>query len=109
MLNGDNGMTVAPEHTHTPISGSGRFTIGRDAASALVINHQSISRQHAAITCANGSYFLRDMGSRNGTYINENRLDPGREYLLKPHDHIHIGNLISYRFLLKPVVPSAQS
>src|SRR5579859_2968645 len=105
LLNGNDEMTAAPEHTHTPISGAGSFTIGRDAASRLVINHQSISRQHAAITCANGSYFLRDMGSRNGTFINETRLDPGRDYLLKQHDHILIGNLISYQFLLKPVAP----
>ena len=105
MLNGDAELTTAPEHTHTPISGAGNFTIGRDATSRLVINHQTISRHHAAIACANGSYFLRDTGSRNGTFINEIRLDPGREYLLKPHDHIRIGNLISYRFLLKPVAP----
>ena len=105
LLNEDAKMTTAPEHTHTPISGTGKFTIGRDAASRLVINHQSISRHHAAIACANGSYFLRDMGSRNGTFINETRLDPDRDYLLKPHDHICIGNLVSYQFLLKPIAP----
>lgn len=107
--NGDTETTAAPEHTHTPISGAGNFTIGRDAASRLVINHQSISRHHAAIVCANGSYFLRDMGSRNGTFINETRLASNRDYLLKPHDHIRIGNLVSYQFLLKPVAPRVVS
>ena len=105
MLNGDAEMTAAPESTHTPIGDAGTFTIGRDATSRLVINHQSISRYHAVITCANGSYFLRDMGSRNGTFINENRLAPNRDYLLKSHDHIRIGKLISYQFLLKAVTP----
>ena len=110
LLNRDAAeMTTAPEYTHTPISGAGSFTIGRDATSRLVINQQSISRHHAAITCANGSYFLRDVGSRNGTYINETRLDPNRDYLLKPRDHIRIGNLMSYQFLLKPVARAVSS
>jgi NADPH-dependent 2,4-dienoyl-CoA reductase/sulfur reductase-like enzyme len=106
MLNSqDPDMTAAPEHTHTPISQAEALTIGRESSSKLVINHQSISRHHAAITCTNGAYFLRDMGSRNGTFINETRLDPDRDYLLKPRDHIRIGNLINYQFLLRPVVP----
>lgn len=106
MLNShDPEMTAAPEHTHTPISQAEALTIGREATSKLVINHQSISRHHAAITCTNCAYFLRDMGSRNGTFINETRLDPDRDYLLKPRDYIRIGNLIHYQFVLRPVVP----
>ncbi len=109
MLNSqDPDMTAAPEHTHTPISQAEALTIGRESSSKLVINHQSISRHHAAIICANGAYFLRDMGSRNGTFINETRLDPARNYLLKPRDHIRIGNLINYQFLLRPVAPGTR-
>lgn len=109
MLNSqDPDMTAAPEHTHTPISQTEALTIGRESASKLIINHQSISRHHAAITCANGAYFLRDMGSRNGTFINDTRLDPDRDYLLKPRDYIRIGNLINYQFLLRPVAPGAR-
>ncbi len=105
----DPHMTVAPEHAHTPISQTEALTIGREAASKLVINHQSISRHHAAITCTNGAYFLRDMGSRNGTFINEIRLAPDRDYLLKSRDYIRIGNLINYQFLLRPVAPEPAS
>lgn len=106
MLNSqDPDMTATPEHTHTPISQTESLTIGRESSSKLVINHQSISRHHAAITCTNGAFFLRDMGSRNGTFINETRLDPDRDYLLKPRDHIRIGNLINYQFLLRAVAP----
>lgn len=101
----DPDMAVAPEHTHTPISQTETLAIGREAACALVINHQSISRHHAKITYANGGYILRDLGSRNGTFINETRLLPNRDYPLKPHDHIRIGNLITYQFLLRPVAP----
>jgi NADPH-dependent 2,4-dienoyl-CoA reductase/sulfur reductase-like enzyme len=106
MLNSqDPDMTAAPEQTHMPISQAEALTIGRESTSKLVINHQSISRHHAAITCNNGAYFLRDMGSRNGTFINETRLDPDRAYLLKPRDYIRIGNLINYQFVLRAVAP----
>ena len=101
----DPDMAVAPEHTHTPISQTETLAIGREAACALVINHQSISRHHAKITYANGAYILRDLGSRNGTFINETRLLPNRDYPLKPHDHIRIGSLITYQFMLRPVAP----
>ena len=101
----DPDMTAAPEHTHTPIGQGEVLTIGRESTSKLVINHQSISRHHATITSTNGAYFLRDMGSRNGTFINETRLDPAREYLLKSRDYIRIGNLIHYQFLVRPVAP----
>jgi FHA domain/Pyridine nucleotide-disulphide oxidoreductase len=101
----DPDMTVAPEHTHTPISQAASLTIGRESTSALVINHQSISRHHAAITYTKNAYTLRDLGSRNGTFINETRLTPDRDYPLKPRDHIRIGNLITYQFLVRPVAP----
>ena len=101
----DPDRTVAPAHTHTPISQAESLTIGREASSKLVINHQSISRRHAAITCASGTYLLRDLGSRNGTFINETRLSPDRDYPLKPRDYIRIGNLMTYQFLVKPVAP----
>jgi NADPH-dependent 2,4-dienoyl-CoA reductase/sulfur reductase-like enzyme len=93
--------TVAPEWVHTPLSQTSAVTIGREAGSTVVINHQSISRRHAEITCVNGTYLLRDLGSRNGTFVNETRLAAGRDYALKPRDQIRIGNLMTYQFQLR--------
>jgi pSer/pThr/pTyr-binding forkhead associated (FHA) protein len=38
-----------------------------------------VSRRHARITLSNGQYFLEDLGSTNGTFINRGkRLSPGQ-------------------------------
>lgn len=49
---------------------SSEVTIGRDAEqSSIVVPEQAVSRQHARITYRDGRWFLRDLGSRNGTLV----------------------------------------
>lgn len=61
------------------------FLIGRDMRdTGLWIDSSSVSRQHARITRKAGSYFVEDLGSRNGTTLDGIRLNRNREYLL-PH------------------------
>ena len=98
-------LAAAPESTHTALSASASTTIGREATATLVINHYSISRHHAEISCINGVYLLRDLDSKNGTFINETRLAPGRAYALKQRDSIRIGNLATYQFQVRAIAP----
>ncbi len=50
--------------------------IGRDESIVtLTIHDDFISRVHAALVYENGAYFLRDMRSKNGTYLNNQRID----------------------------------
>jgi HD-GYP domain-containing protein (c-di-GMP phosphodiesterase class II) len=49
------------------------------------------SRQHAEVFAIGDMYFVRDLDSRNGTYINEERLDPDDQALLRVGDLIRIG------------------
>jgi hypothetical protein len=51
------------------------------------------SRQHAAITCANGSLVIEDLNSSNGTYVNRNIVRPGHKQPLKADDIIQIGEV----------------
>ncbi|MFC4999913.1 FHA domain-containing protein [Dactylosporangium cerinum] len=44
-------------------------TIGRDAANDLVVEGTLISRRHAEVIWNDDGWFLRDLGSRNGTYV----------------------------------------
>jgi len=44
--------------------------IGRDADSDIQINDRQVSRQHAEITRTIEGYTVRDMGSKNGTFLN---------------------------------------
>jgi hypothetical protein len=50
------------------------FVIGRAKASGLAIKDPNISRQHAMIERQGGLYWLVDMGSVNGTYVNGERI-----------------------------------
>lgn len=46
-----------------------RARIGRGADCEFRLNHPSISRQHAQLSFANGSWLLEDMGSKNGCFL----------------------------------------
>jgi hypothetical protein len=43
---------------------------GRRGDCDIVLPERQVSRQHAEIFLQNGRYFLRDLGSKNGTYLN---------------------------------------
>jgi len=57
----------------------------------LLIDNGSVSRRHAEISYANGQYVLRDLGSANGTFVNDKRLESGSTHLLKHSDRIRFG------------------
>lgn len=70
-------------------------TLGRDARCELTISDHSVSRRHACLELTEGGYRLRDLGSTNGTFVNEQRID---SVLLKGDERIRIGSYI-FKFL----------
>ncbi|MCD7845236.1 MAG: FHA domain-containing protein, partial [Oscillospiraceae bacterium] len=62
------------------------FVIGskRGGVDFLVQNNPAISRRHAAIITRQGSYFLKDMGSSNGVFLQGQRLQRNKETPLSP-------------------------
>lgn len=69
------------------------MTIGRQAGAYVLIDNAFISRRHAEITYANGQYVLRDVGSANGTFVNDVRLQAGSAHILRPDDRLRFGNV----------------
>jgi signal transduction histidine kinase len=62
--------------------------IGR-SSEALPLNDQAISRAHAELTPDDGKWFINDLSSANGTYVNGQRVT--RPRLLQPGDQIRTG------------------
>jgi len=54
-----------------------RVELGRDPACGVVLEHESVSRRHATIECADGDWTVRDLGSRHGTFVNEAQITEG--------------------------------
>ena len=69
--------------------GEKSLTIGRDAEAGIQILDRSASRFHCEIFPVGGMWFVRDLESKNGTYVNDERLQD--EDLLRPGDVIKIG------------------
>jgi serine phosphatase RsbU (regulator of sigma subunit)/pSer/pThr/pTyr-binding forkhead associated (FHA) protein len=55
--------------------GDREMVIGRDALCEIVVPVRTISRRHARVGKDQGGYYVEDLGSVNGTYINGQRLE----------------------------------
>jgi pSer/pThr/pTyr-binding forkhead associated (FHA) protein len=69
------------------------FTIGRDSSCRLRIKSFLVSRHHAAIARRDGRIFIRDMGSRHGTLLNDRLLCEG-ELEVRDGDSLQIADLV---------------
>ncbi len=72
--------------------GSVGFTLGRSPDNGLVINDMKASSRHAEIRREGPSYAIVDLGSTNGTYLNDQRLLANSPRLLQAGDVIRIGD-----------------
>ena len=64
---------------------SGTVTIGRGTDSTITLSHPTVSRSHAKIKYNEGIWLIEDMGSANGIFVDDNRvenpaLEPGKIY-----------------------------
>jgi len=72
----------------------GTMTIGRQADCDISIPGDEISRHHARVQVTPDGVMVEDMGSANGTFINDKRVHNG---ILKPGEELRLDNV---RFLL---------
>jgi len=79
------------------------MVLGRGSDADLTIDRDSVSRRHAKIVRAGSSYAVVDLGSTNGTYVND---EPVQERTLRDGDLVKIGNTI-FKFLAGGNVESA--
>ena len=66
--------------------------IGRDAACDIPFGDNSVSRQHARVFMTNGTVYLEDLGSQNGTCVNGSRIEMAS--VLRSGDQISLGDVV---------------
>lgn len=70
------------------------ITIGRRTAHYtpdIELNSEVVSRRHIEIVQKDGRFYARDLGSTNGTMLNDDRILPGKSYELKHNSRIGLG------------------
>lgn len=87
LVMGPDGSTRA-----FPLGGRQRVTIGRDANNDIAIASARLSRHHAQLTFDGTRYFLTDLSSTNGTFIENDRLLPGIAEVWQPTKQARMGD-----------------
>jgi pSer/pThr/pTyr-binding forkhead associated (FHA) protein len=100
----DSGIAVYVEGGLNPvyIDSKREFVIGRKIGttseglldlSPLGGYHLGVSRQHVVIRRAEHGYEMLDLGSANGTWLNDERLLPHKSYPLASGSHLRLGRM----------------
>ena len=85
-------MASSAHHSYLTIHGGSRHgvvvhirkittTVGRHHDSDVVIDDPSIARRHAEITYSGEGYFVSDIGSKNGTFVNQDNIGKSQRRL----------------------------
>lgn len=71
-----------------------KLTLGSGETCDIIVDAPNISRKHVQILCEGDSFYVVDQGSTNGTFINEERLVPGRRTEFTSFFPVRLGDLV---------------
>jgi FHA domain-containing protein len=92
-----------PKGAALPLTGDS-VTVGREGDNIIELDDTLVSRHHAVLVRNGAGYILRDLGSRNGSFVNDH---PAKDTPLKPGDHIRFGET-EFRYESTPVTRSLE-
>src|SRR5262245_241357 len=81
-----------------PVEPGHAVTFGRADDCTVRISDASLSRLHARVLCMGDEYLVKDMGSTNGTWVNDVRIDFASQ--LHDGDRVRLGSGVTMRFSL---------
>ena len=92
------GETLATYET-----GNDQISVGRNPKNDIQIDNLAVSGAHARIKKVMNAYFIEDLGSTNGTFVNEKKID---KYELLDGDEVIIGkHSLVFRYLKSSASP----
>jgi diguanylate cyclase (GGDEF)-like protein len=71
-----------------------QMILGRDPSVDIVVSDQSVSRKHAQISKEGDKVKLTELGSSNGSFVNDKKLGTGESVYLEKEDMVKLGNSI---------------
>lgn len=94
-------IVIEAEHTKEVTLQGTPVTIGRSTDNDLCLEDPKVSRQHARIDCKGAGYYITDLNTGNGTWVNGIRLTA--PHLLKHGERITIGDAeLTYKESVQP-------
>ncbi|EYF07407.1 GGDEF domain-containing protein [Chondromyces apiculatus] len=75
--------------------GTGTIECGRSMQCDVPLDDDAVSRRHASVSWSGSGYVLRDLGSTNGTYVNDTAV---KERVLRDGDQLKVGRTI-FKFI----------
>ena len=76
---------------HYLVKENTQLLIGRSISANIVYENAIVSKEHAILSYMGGNWYLEDIGSSNGVYLNDRRI---ARFKLKPMDRVYIWGLI---------------
>ena len=65
------------------------YDIGRSSQNRVTLRDKTVSKRHALLECLDGLWFVQDLGSRHGTWVNDEKITERRALFHK--DVIRVG------------------
>jgi adenylate cyclase len=103
-------MSVEPQGELVPVGGGdsiplirNTLSIGRRESCDIQLPYPNVSGRHCELYFSDGYWYIRDLGSTNGTKVNGHRID--RRKMLKPKDEVTVGR---HKFKINYDVPAGQ-
>src|SRR3990170_3112471 len=98
-------VIVGPNSGQTCRLTASECVLGRHPGCDFPIDDEAASRRHARIVLAGSDHYLEDLDSRNGTFLNGERIQQRRE--IADGDRLRIGKTI-FTFHLQPSSPASE-
>jgi len=75
--------------------GEDEFVIGQKAelVDGVIDFNRTVSRRHCKVSFKAGQYYVEDLNSSNGTYLNGSGIESGKAAAIKIGDYIGIANM----------------
>lgn len=89
------GMQQRQEFDLRPDPARPKWIIGRQMGSDIHLIDPSVSRTHAEVSLHPDGLLVRDLGSANGTFVNERPMLPLSPTLLRPGERLRLGNVVT--------------